>query len=109
MSDQQGHNARQESGSLLGEGGVRQTVDLAPASATEPCLGCGEETAPGSVFYSDRREIDRDDGMRVFLCFDCRSAAHRARKGVPLTEEDLRTIANNGMMIGAGFFTGGGA
>jgi hypothetical protein len=96
MSDQQGHNARQESGSLLGEGGVRQTVDLAPASATEPCLGCGEETAPGSVFYSDRREIDRDDGMRVFLCSDCRSA-------------DLRTIANNGMMIGAGFFTGGGA
>jgi len=26
-----------------------------------------------------------------------------------VTEEDLRTIANNGMMIGAGFFTGGGA
>jgi hypothetical protein len=28
--------------------------------------------------------------------------------GEPLSDEDIRIIANNGMMIGAGFFTGGG-
>jgi hypothetical protein len=81
---------------------------LAPSNADEPCLGCGEETAPGSVFYSDRREMNRDDGVRVFLCSDCQGAAHRARKGAPLSEEYLHTIANNGLMIGAGLLTGGG-
>ena len=28
----------------------------------EPCLKCGEETAIGSVFYSDRREVQLKDG-----------------------------------------------
>lgn len=76
--------------------------------AQEPCVACGEETRAGSIFFSDRREIKRDDGRLVFLCSDCQSRAHRARKGVPLSEKDLQTIANNGMMIGAGFFSGGG-
>ena len=77
------------------------------ASAENPCLGCGQETAIGSAFYSDRREANRSDGVRVFLCSDCQAAAHRARKGAPLSEEDLQTIANNGFMIGAGFIGGG--
>ena len=100
MSVQQDHVASGSSGTSLG--------GAAPASIAEPCLSCGQETAPGSVFYSDRRDIKRDDGARVFLCSDCQSAAHRARQGKPLTDQDLRTIANNGMMIGAGFLGGSG-
>ncbi len=82
----------------------------APPSSTaeEPCVGCGEETAVGSVFFSDRRAITRSDGARVYLCSDCQSRAHRSRKGEPLSDEDLRTIADNGMMVGAGFLGGGG-
>ena len=34
--------------------------------------------------------------------------AHRARKGQPLTDEEVRTIAKNGLVIGAGFLGGGG-
>jgi len=80
-----------------------------PASnAQEPCVGCGEETAVGSVFFSDRRAIDRSDGVRVFLCSECQAAAHHARKGEPLSEEDLQIIAGNGLMIGAGLLGGGG-
>lgn len=37
----------------------------------EPCLICGEETAVGSVFFSDRREAVLPDGTRGFLCSEC--------------------------------------
>ena len=44
---------------------------------------------------------------RRYLCDECYAKA-RAAKGGELTEADLRVIAKNGVMIGAGFFTGGG-
>jgi hypothetical protein len=69
----------------------------------EPCLNCHEETAAGSVFYSDRAEITRSDGTRVYLCSDCQATARAAKSGKPLTEADLQTIGDNGLMIGAGF------
>jgi hypothetical protein len=37
----------------------------------EPCLGCGEETAIGSVFFSDRKVIEDPDGTRSYLCSSC--------------------------------------
>jgi hypothetical protein len=37
----------------------------------EPCLRCGEETAIGSVFFSDRREAKAPDGARFFVCSEC--------------------------------------
>jgi CRISPR/Cas system-associated protein Cas10 (large subunit of type III CRISPR-Cas system) len=37
----------------------------------EPCLSCGEETAVGSFFYSDRHEAQLPDGTRGFLCSEC--------------------------------------
>ena len=47
----------------------------------EPCLSCGEETAAGSIFYSDRHEVELKDGTRGYLCSECvrriRSAGHR--------------------------------
>ena len=47
-------------------------------SREEPCLCCGEETAIGSVFYSDRREGTAPDGSRYFVCVLCirRLVAH---------------------------------
>jgi hypothetical protein len=37
----------------------------------EPCLVCGEETAVGSVFFSDRRDATLPDGTRGYLCSEC--------------------------------------
>ncbi len=38
----------------------------------EPCEVCGEETAVGSVFFSDRVEANTPDGRRYFVCSECR-------------------------------------
>ena len=70
----------------------------------DPCVVCGEETAAGSVFYSDRIAIERTDGRRAYLCADCHARARAARNGTELTEADLQTIGDNGVMIGAGLF-----
>lgn len=86
----------------------RETADRIASNAKEPCAGCGEETATGSVFYSDRRETTRTGGARAFLCSDCVGSAHAARKGEPLSDEDLRIIADNGLMVGVGLLGGGG-
>lgn len=83
-------------------------AEIPTSSAEEPCLACGQETAIGSMFFSDRRETAISDGTRVYMCSDCQAMAHRARKGQPLTDEELRTIAKNGFMVGAGFVSGGG-
>lgn len=88
--------------------GEGRAAEIPTSSAQEPCVGCGQETAIGSVFFSDRREVAISDGTRTFLCSECQARAHLARKGEPLTDEDLRTIAKNGGMIGAGFLGGGG-
>jgi hypothetical protein len=80
----------------------------AGTTGKEPCAGCGEETAAGSVFFSDRRQVTRSDGVRSFLCSDCLGRAHAARKGEALTDADLRVIADNGLMIGVGLLGGGG-
>jgi hypothetical protein len=93
------------SGHPRGDG---STAETPIATVEEACMGCGQETAIGSVFFSDRREVHVADGTRVFLCSECQSKAHLARKGKPLTDDDLRTIAGNGSMIGVGFLGGGG-
>jgi hypothetical protein len=49
-------------------------------SHDEPCLVCGEETAVGSVFFSDRKVVEDPDGTRAYLCSSCvariRAAGH---------------------------------
>ena len=102
------HDSHRSLASRILEVGRRHPEAPPPSTAEEPCVGCGEETVAGSVFFSDRRAIDRSDGVRVYLCSDCQSKAHRARKGEPLSDEALRTIAENGMMVGVGFLGGGG-
>ena len=88
--------------------GEGRTAEIPTSGTEEPCVGCGQETAIGSMFFSDRRETAISDGTRAYLCSDCQAMAHRARKGQPLTDDELRTIAKNGFVIGAGFASGGG-
>jgi hypothetical protein len=83
-------------------------MDGTAPAADEPCLSCGEPTAVGTYFFSDRRDVLLADGTKIFLCADCQSQAHRARKGEPLSDEDLRIIAGNGGLIGVGLLSGGG-
>lgn len=52
-----------------------ETAEIPISSAEEPCLGCGQETAVGSVFFSDRREITISDGTRRF----CARSVRRGR------------------------------
>ena len=72
----------------------------------QPCLHCGDETAPGSVRYSDRHDVPLEGGGRAYLCDECYATA-RAAKGGELSDADLRVIAKNGVVVAAGFFRGG--
>jgi hypothetical protein len=101
------HDSHRSLVSRLRRGGG-STLEIPTSSAEEPCLGCGQETAAGGVFFSDRREIAHSDGTRAFLCSECQARAHQARKGEPLSDEDLSKIARNGAAIGAGFLGPGG-
>ena len=66
------------------------------SSAREPCLGCGEETAVGSIFFSDRHTVEHSDGTRAYLCTLCDARIRSSRKGMRLTDEEVRDIVENG-------------
>jgi hypothetical protein len=55
----------------------------------EPCLKCGEETAIGSVFFSDRREGTAPDGSRYFLCSECRKRVVPDDNSVDWSDPDV--------------------
>ena len=83
---------------------------VAPASSTkEPCLACFEETAAGSAFFYDRLAVAGSSGQRGYLCSDCTTRARAAKMGEPLTDADLRVIADNGLMVGVGLGVGLGS
>lgn len=44
---------------------------IQPNVHAEPCLECGEETAVGSYFFSDRDEVELPNGTRGYLCSEC--------------------------------------
>lgn len=66
--------------------------------ATEPCLACGEETAVGSVFYSDRHTAERTDGTRSYLCSLCDAHLRASGRGRRLTDEEVRNAVENGSL-----------
>ena len=68
------------------------------SSAREPCLGCGEETAVGSIFFSDRHTVEHSNGTRAYLCTLCDARIRSSRKGRRLTDEEVRDIVENGSM-----------
>jgi hypothetical protein len=69
------------------------------SSAKEQCLGCGEETALGSVFYSDRTTIEQANGERAYLCSLCDSRIRSSRRGRPMTDEEARQLVTNGIGV----------
>ena len=62
----------------------------------EPCLVCGEETAVGSVFYSDRWTVSRADGSTVLPLLPVRCPCRVVRQGKRLTDDELRNLVANG-------------
>jgi hypothetical protein len=76
--------------------------------AKEPCVGCGEETAVGSIFYSDRHGIEHDGGRRSFLCALCDARVRSSRRGTALTDEEVRRMVENGSIAGIAWSGGAG-
>jgi len=56
----------------------------------EPCLECGDETAAGSVFFSDRKTVEQVGGERTYRCAPCDARLRSLRHG-PSTEEGPAT------------------
>lgn len=67
--------------------------DLSPRRR-EPCEGCGEETAVGSIFFSDRRRVEHPDGHRSYVCRLCDERLAADRHGRRLTDEELTKLIN---------------
>ncbi len=61
----------------------------------EPCAACGEETAVGSVFFSDRLNIPRDGLTDAFLCALCVAKIRAAHKGQRMTDDDVAALTRN--------------
>jgi hypothetical protein len=65
----------------------------------EPCLGCGEEIAVGSVFFSDRHVVGGSDGPRAFLCSACVARIRAAGHHEELEElTDVKTVGELAMI-----------
>ena len=105
MSDRQNESLRGLRG-LVRRVLHRSDAQMPPSQVDEPCLACGDETAVGSPLFPERHDFDLEDGSRAHLCGECYAKARAAKGGQDLTTKDINSIANNGLMIGAGFFTG---
>jgi len=66
----------------------------------EPCAACGEETAAGSVFFSDRRVIVYADGSTAYVCTLCDQQVAAARHGQHLDDDRLRDLIDNASAAG---------
>jgi hypothetical protein len=63
----------------------------------DPCAGCGEETATGSLRFSSRRAIPTSGDRPDYLCEFCEALAAAPRHG-RLSDEELRALIDNGSM-----------
>lgn len=64
-------------------------------SVLEPCIACGEETAVGSIFFSDRLVIPRDGRPDTFLCTLCVARIRASHKPERWTDEDVAAFTRN--------------
>jgi hypothetical protein len=80
-------------------GQVRSVPTSTAPVAQEPCVSCGEETAAGSVFFSDRHMIEHADGRRSYLCSLCDARLRASQRGNRLTDEQVRQLVENGNLI----------
>lgn len=77
--------------------------------AKEPCVGCGEETAVGSIFYSDRHVVDHADGRQSFLCTLCDARVRSSRQGTRLSDDEVRGLVENGSIAAIAWSGGSSA
>jgi hypothetical protein len=70
----------------------------------EPCLRCGEETAAGSVRYSDRLAARDPHGGDGFLCGLCLADLRGTRRGRQLTDEEVQSLARTGSLLDQAWF-----
>jgi hypothetical protein len=63
----------------------------------DPCAGCGEATAVGSVHYSGRHIIQRADGATTHLCGSCDALLRASRPGRRLSDDEIRDLDPNGI------------
>jgi hypothetical protein len=66
--------------------------DEMPSAHAEPCVSCGEETAVGSVFFSDRRTIHEAGGATSYVCALCDQRVAAARHRSPAGDEPPRLL-----------------
>jgi len=64
-------------------------------SVQEPCASCGEETAVGSVFFSDRLALPRPGLTDVFFCSLCQERIRGSHKPSRWTPEDVASFIRN--------------
>ena len=67
----------------------------------EPCLRCGEETAVGSYFFSDRHSVDLEAGTKGYLCAECVKRARLTAMGASDGQMLSSTYALPYLMMGA--------
>jgi len=69
------------------------------SAAQEPCVSCGEETAAGSIFFSDRHTVELADSRRSYLCSLCDARIRASKRGTRLTDDEVRQLVQNGNAI----------
>jgi hypothetical protein len=67
--------------------------------ASQPCVGCGRATKPGTPLFSDRTTARTDEGEPLYLCGACNERA-ASQFGRRLTGEDIRDIATRAQFWG---------
>jgi hypothetical protein len=72
----------------------------------EACESCGQDTAAGSLFYSDRRVLDGDGFSRRYLCSSCAEAVVHGRKHVAMTDKERHALEEGASAFGV-FLPGG--
>jgi hypothetical protein len=85
-------------GSRVGQIGKHRAA--ASDSVREPCVTCGEETAAGSVFFSDRLKVTMSDGKDAFLCSLCNERIRSSNRKRRMTDEEVAEFIRNGNAAG---------
>jgi hypothetical protein len=73
-------------------------------SVQEPCVSCGEETAVGSIFYSDRLSIPGDGRPDGFLCALCAARIRASHRDPGMSAEDLAAFTRNASAAAISWF-----
>lgn len=66
----------------------------------EVCEVCGDETAAGSVLFSDRRVIAHRDGARTYVCASCEARILAGKRGTRLSDDELQRAINVAALAG---------